>query len=158
MSDNRQITQQCAQANLHRALSLFIGRGRKHSVADIEAGTGISARTVSSWTANSEENRRNPTFADILVIADFLGGEDGRDGAIFMSNALEGTPYGAHVVERHVAPATDVITTLSNGSAAFLEAGIDHVFDHQEKARLKPWADKMIAILKPFSSHGAHNG
>lgn len=149
VSRDRLILQNVAAENIRRALQLHIGRGRRYSVSDIAAGTGLSERTVSSWISDSEP--KNPTFRDIQIIAHFLGEQDGQ---IMLGNALLGTPFRAHPVSRRTASAIEVVSTLVKGTAAFVDAGIDHVFNHVEKGRLKPWADQMISILLPFSSYG----
>lgn len=139
------ISPEAADEAVHRALTLFIGRGRAWSVTDIEAGTGIPVSTVQKWITPDPLERRRPKGCHLLLIAQFVGvaftdkllgpiGQGGRD-----LDAREGTP--GHVIAH-----------LAAGGAAFAEAGADGRFDHIDHGRLEPIADDMIQILTPFAS------
>lgn len=149
MSDTGLISQHCANDAVHKALSIFIGDGKKHTVGDVEAGTGIASRTVSSWIANSIENRRAPKFRDIIRIAQWLGA---TDGPIFLSKALGPAGFGAHNLEPQASDPGMIIATLVTGAGHFAARGADNVFCHRDQGALEPVADEMIAALVPFST------
>lgn len=60
MSDNTLIEQDCASQQIARAIGLFMGAGRKYSVADVSLGTNIPSRTLSGYIASGED-RRTPS-------------------------------------------------------------------------------------------------
>lgn len=140
-----------ASDTIYSALSIFIGDGKKHSVLDVEAGTGIPNRTVSSWIANSIENRRAPKMRDILRIAHWLGH---RDGLILMSKMMGPLGFGAHPLRPKAGDPGAIIATLTTGAGHFAVRGADNVYCHQDHGALEPIADEMIATLLQFSSRG----
>lgn len=145
-------TQDLADEAVYRALSLFIGDGRRYSVDDIEIGVpGLKARTVSSWIANSPENRRAPKARDIMRIAHFLG----HDGIVFLSKIFGPIGLGAHSLTPQAGDPGVIIATLAQGVSQFAIRGADNVFCHVDQGALEPVADQMIATLVPFSSKAA---
>jgi hypothetical protein len=55
VSDNTLIEQDCASQQIARAIGLFMGAGRKYSVADVSLGTNIPSRTLSGYIAPRDE-------------------------------------------------------------------------------------------------------
>ena len=152
MSTVPYLTQEMADEAVYRALSLFIGDGRRYSVDDIEIGIpGIKARTVSSWIANSVENRRAPKARDVMRIAHFLG----EDGPRFLSKVYGSIGMGAHSLSPKAGDPGVIIATLAQGVGQFAIRGADNIFCHVDHGALEPVADQMIATLVPFSSKGA---
>ena len=145
-------TQEMADEAVYRALSLFIGDGRRYSVDDIEIGVpGLKARTVSSWIANSPENRRAPKARDMMRIAHFLG----ADGPTFLSKVYGSIGLGAHSLTPQPGDPGMVIATLAQGVSQFAIRGADNVYCHVDQGALEPVADELIATLVPFSSRGS---
>lgn len=136
-----------ADEAVYRALSLFIGDGRRFSVDDIEIGIpGLKARTVSSWIAHSLENRRAPKGRDLLRIAHFLG----DDGPTFLSKAYGPIGIGAHSLDPKPGDPGRVIATIVGAAAKFAELGADGVYCHRDKCALEPITDELIATVQPF--------
>lgn len=151
MSGTSLISQEVADDAVYRALSLFIGDGKRFSVEDVEIGVpGLKARTVSSWIANAPENRRAPKFRDLLRIAHFLD----LDGATFLSKALAPIGLGTRSLTPMPGDPAVVIAKLAVGVSKFAERGADKVYCHVDHSALEPVADEMIATLTPFSTKG----
>ncbi|MEE2740781.1 MAG: hypothetical protein VYA35_05310 [Pseudomonadota bacterium] len=152
VSTSTQPSQVVADDAVYRALSLFIGDGRRYSVHDIEIGIpGLKARTVSSWIANAPENRRAPKMRDLIRIASFLG----EEGVVFLSKALGVIGLGAHSLTPRPGDPGMVIATLAQGVSQFAIRGADNVYCHVDQGALEPVADELIATLVPFSSRGS---
>lgn len=139
--------QEVAADAIHRALSLYIGRGRQYQADDIEDATGIPARTVSSWIAASPEDRRMPPTDKLLQIAAFLGPR-------FTSKLLGVAGQGAYSLDPEPSDPAALIATLLDGTNEFTKRGLDHHYCHVDRGVLEPMADRMIALLQPFSSKG----
>jgi hypothetical protein len=88
VSDNTLIEQDCASQQIARAIGLFMGAGRKYSVADVSLGTNIPSRTLSGYIASGED-RRTPSADKLLVLMHFFGIE-------FASKVLGVVGMGAH--------------------------------------------------------------
>lgn len=139
------ITQQGADDAVYRALSLFIGSGRRFSCDDIETGTGIPVRTVGSWIANAVENRRRPKAAHMLILQQFVG--------IELTNKLLGSigQGGRSLTPDDQAPGM-VVAKLSAGLQEFAQRAADGIYDHVDRAELEDDADMIIATVTPFAS------
>jgi len=140
-------TQEMADEAVYRALSLFIGDGRRYSVEDIEIGVpGLKARTVSSWIANSAENRRAPKARDLIRIAHFLG----DDGPTFLSKV-----YGCvglrvmHQTPQPNEPAV-IVARLMAGAATYAELGKDGRYCHRDRPLLERATDDMMDAMSAF--------
>lgn len=144
VSDNALIEQHCASQQIARAIGLFMGAGRKYSVADVSLGTGIPSRTLSSYIASGEE-RRTPAADKPLVLMHFFGTE-------FASKVLGSIGLGAHeVVVKHERPGA-VIATLAAATSMIADMATDGFIDHRERAQLELVADNVIATLQPFAT------
>lgn len=147
MSDNTLIEQDCASQQIARAIGLFMGAGRKYSVADVSLGTNIPSRTLSGYIASGED-RRTPSADKLLVLMHFFGIE-------FASKVLGVVGMGAHtLVVKHERPGA-VIATLCGATAMIADMAADGVIDHRERAQLEPIADKVIATLQPYATRKA---
>lgn len=145
--DKPLIEQDCASQQIARAIGLFVGAGRKYSVAEVAIGTGIPSRTVSSYIASGED-RRTPSSDKLLVLMHFLGIE-------FSSKVLGCIGIGAHDIEvKHDRPGA-VIATLAAATALIAEMATDGTIDHRERAQLEPVADKVIATMQSFATRTA---
>lgn len=142
-------TQDLADEAVYRALSLFIGDGRRYSVEDIEVGIpGLKSRTVSSWIASSPDNRRAPKARDIMRIAHFLG----QDGIVFLSKIYGQIGLGVHSLTPKAGDPGMVIATVVAAAAKFAELGADGVYCHRDQGALEPVTDQLIATVLPFST------
>jgi len=140
-------TQDAADAHIARALSLFMGDQRKHSVSEVSLATGIKSRTLWSWIAANPIDRSTIPGDKLLVLMGFLGTE-------FTSKVLSIIGQGAHSLQaEHGQPAV-VIAKLVTGVAEFAQRGSDNRFCHVDESALEPVADDMIEILTPFSTKG----
>jgi hypothetical protein len=148
VSGDALISQQAADEAVYRALSLFIGQGRRYSCDDIETGTGIAARTVGAWIANAIENRRRPKGSHLLILQQFIGLE--------LTNKLLGPiGQGGRPLQPDENEPSVVIAKLAAGVAEFAARGADGRFCHIDRAELEDDADMIIATVVPFSSRGA---
>ncbi len=71
------VSRSAAAEKIARALRLFIGRGRKYSVREVEIGAGVPARAIECamvMDADNEEWRRLPQ-EHLLSLQAFLGAE-----------------------------------------------------------------------------------
>lgn len=147
MTDIPLIEQDCAASSIVRALGLFMGNGRRHSVAEVSEMTGIPTRTLSSYIASGFD-RRTPTADKMLVLMHALGPE-------FSSKLLSAIGQGAHdLVMKHQQPNV-VIATLAGGTAMLAEMAADGTLDHRERLALEPVADEIIQTLLPFSTRSS---
>jgi hypothetical protein len=140
--DSSMISPQVAEDGICRAVGLFMGRGRAHSVEDVSLGTGIPARTLSAMIASGGD-RRCPSGCNLLLLCSFFGVE-------FTDRLLGVVGQGA----RDLHPSPDappmVIATLMAGAAEFAKAGADGRFCHVDRGELADDAAMMIQILEPF--------
>ena len=135
----------CVSPHVHRAISLFMGHGRRFSVEEVASATGINARTLYSYIAADPQDRRSPSADRILMLCGFFGAE-------FTSKLLSIVGQAAHDLHPNSKEPAVVIANLVNGAAAFAQRGADQRFCHIDQAALEPVADEMIQILEPFST------
>lgn len=131
-------------SEIHRAISLRMGRGREYSVEDVGTGTKIPARTLASYIA-AGDNRRTPSGPALLRLMGFFGAE-------FTTKVLSLVGMGAFYLEPEPNDPAIVIATLVEGASHFARRGADRVYCHNDQGALEPIADEMIATLTPFSS------
>jgi len=147
--DDGLLSDDAADEAVYRALTLFIGRGKRFSVEDIETGTNrlITASTVSKWITPNVGERRRPRGSCLLLLCQFIGVE--------FTNKLLG-PIGQG--GRDLNPTPDapaaVVATLMAGASEFAAKAVDGRYCHQDCGELEDDADQMIQILTPFSSRG----
>jgi hypothetical protein len=148
--DYIQLSEDGADEAIYRALSLFIGRGRKFSCEDIETGTEgrIKADTIQKWIAGDPVQRKRPSAAKVLLLQQFIGveltnkllapiGQGGRS-----LNAEEGSP-------------AVVLAHLTADVATIAGCGVAGAWNHTHNRDLERAADDAILILEPLSSRGA---
>ena len=150
VSETIQLTPEAADAHIYRALSLFIGSGRRYSVDDIETGTGIPARTVSAWVANAIENRRRPKGSHLLILQQFIGIE-------LTNKLLAPIGQGGRSLNPEPNDPGVVVAKLSAGLHEFAQRAVDGVYCHIDKGELEPEADMIIATMTPFASRSARS-
>lgn len=144
MNDTHLISQDVAEQQIARSISLFMGFNRKYSVKEVSMATGIAERTLSSYIGSGED-RRTPAADKMLLLMGFFGDE-------FTSKVLSAVNMGAHqLVLKHEAPMA-VVAALAAGCSAVASYAADGIFDHQDRAKLEPIADRLIATLQPFAS------
>lgn len=135
---------------IHRALCLFVGRGRAWSVEDlalalVAAGHEVTPRAVQSWIAGDPLERRTPDGPTLLKLFQVLR-------PAFTSKVLSAIGQGAHSLSAVAGSPAEIIAALTDGSAKFAIRGVDGVFCNLDKGELEGVADRMIEILTPFSS------
>jgi hypothetical protein len=144
VSNSTMISHAAADEAICKAVSLFMGRGRAHSVEDVAIGTGIPARTLSAMIASGGD-RRCPSGPNLLLLASFFG-------VTFTDRVLGCIGQGA----RDLDPAADapavIVATLMQGAAEFAKAGADGQFCHRDRGELADDAAMMIQILEPFTA------
>lgn len=144
MANETMISPEMAEAEICRSIGLFMGRGRQHSVSDVELATRIPARTLSAMIASGED-RRCPSGVNLILLCSYFGVE-------FTDRVLGVIGQGA----RDLNPAADapsvVVAKLMAGAAEFARAGADGRYCHVDRAELQDDATMMIAILEPFAA------
>lgn len=144
MSNEGLISTAGVDDEIARAVGLFMGRGRRFSVADVAMVTGINARTLQSYIA-SNEDRRTPSYEQLFTLMQFFGPQ-------FTSKVLGWIGQGAHSLTPEATDPGMVIATLAQGVSQFAIRGADNHFCHVDQGELEPVADQLIATLVPFSS------
>lgn len=144
MANETMISPEMAEAEICRSISLFMGRGRQHSVADVELATRIPARTLSAMIASGED-RRCPSGVNLLLLCSFFGIE-------FTDRVLGAVGQGARDLNPSAEMPSMVVAKLMAGAAEFARAGADGRYCHVDRAELQDDATMMIAILEPFAS------
>lgn len=139
------LSPEAADAHVFRCLSLLIGRGKRFSVNDVHIGTGIPARTISSWLAAGED-RREPKAHHLLLLFGFFGIE-------FSSKVLGQVGQ----IARHIDPAdsmkpAQIVGEVLSALAVLGQAATDNRIDHTEAPACRDAADRIIAAVVPLSS------
>lgn len=146
MSNETLISPDCASTAIAQSIGLFIGRGRKFSVDEAAAGTGIAARTIRSYIASGEE-RRAPSSENLLILSHFLG----RD---FTARLLGNIGQGSFDLDPAPGAPGHVIATLVKVASVFADLGSDQIFCNIDKGKLSPLADLAVSVLIPFTTKG----
>lgn len=90
---------------LRRALNLYVGRGRRHSVEELAEGAGVSKRSIQAALAPiNDENYRPLALENLASISKFLG-------APFVSAYLELCGLGAFELMDGQIPLPKVLTS-----------------------------------------------
>jgi len=147
VTNSTMISPEAAEEALCRAVGLFMGRGRAHSVEEVSIGTGIPARTLSAMIAQGGD-RRCPSGCNLLLLASFFG-------VAFTDRLLGAIGQGARDLEPTADAPGVVIATLMAGAAEFAKAGADGRFCHVDRGDLADDAAMMIQILEPFTAPSA---
>lgn len=138
------ISQHAADDALFATIALFMGRGRRFSVKDVELGTGISERTLSAMIALDPESRRAPSGRNLLLLMSFFGVE-------FTDRLLSHIDQGA----RDLNPAADapgmVVAGIMSCAAEFARAGADNKFCSRDLHELRDDAITLIQLVEPFA-------
>lgn len=144
MANDTMISQHAADDALVATIALFMGRGRRWSVKDVEIGTGISERTLSAMIALDPESRRAPSGRNLLLLMSFFGVE-------FTDRLLSHVGQGA----RDLNPAPDapgvVIAGIMSAAAEFARAGADNQFCSRDRRELRDDAVTLIQLVEPFA-------
>lgn len=132
---------------LFRALTLFIGRGRRHGVEDVCAGTSIPSSTIGKWLTPDPLQRRRPKAADLSRVAQFLGLD-------FLNKWWGPFGFGARPLEPEEGSPGVVMAHLTKDIAKIANCGATGAWNHTHHRDLEHAADDMIQILTPLSSLG----
>ena len=132
---------------VHDMLRLFVGRGKRWSVVDLEAASGVAARAIECARCEPGDPEHRPLDREQLFSVMSALGSIAQ--SVILSR-LMGT--AAHDVEPIELDPARLLTLLSEGGTEFIKRGIDGVFDNPDRGALRPFADDMIAALTPFSS------
>lgn len=141
------ITPELADAAIYRALSLFMGDGRKFSVEDVAIGTSIPARTLYGFVASGPEDRRRPKGWHLLTLQQFFG-------VAFTDKLLSPIGQGGRSLEAEEGSPGVVMAHLTRDLAQIAGCGVNGAWNHTHERQLEKAADDAILILTPLSSLG----
>lgn len=131
---------------MQEILCLFVGRGRKFSVVELSAASGVAERQIEcAKRAPGDIEHRHLKFEEAASILSVIGVP-----AQNMFLERMGTKAQPRDQVEH-APGT-VMAILSTGTAEFVKRGIDGIYCRRDRGELRETADKMIETLTPFSS------
>lgn len=145
--NNALITPEEADRAIYRALTLFIGRGRRYSVEDIAIGTGIPGSTIAKWLTPDPLQRRRPKGSHLLVIRQYIGVE-------FTNKELEAIGQGGRALHAEEGSPGLVMAHLTRDLAQIAGCGVSGSWNHTHERDLEEAADDAITILTPLSSRG----
>lgn len=70
------VSRSAAYDRLHRAMMMFVGRGKRHPVAEVAKGTGISDSVLYGWLAGPDsQDWRHPHAGHLLTLCGYIGPE-----------------------------------------------------------------------------------
>jgi len=142
MSDTPPICQETAQATLTDALNLFVGRGRRYSLASLAAATGIGERTLKSY----QQGEATPGYPHLLRLLAVLPVEFG-DAVL--------APAGVGRLQRIEGEEPDGFTAMEQvcRRAAMLGSALaDRKIDHRERLQLLPEIRALAAEMTAFAA------
>lgn len=123
---------------------------KQYTVVDLARLTRLKERTIRSYMANDEGERREPSLSAALSLASVLG-DNAVNAVLSLINyggarALNGTDEDSPMA---------LVACLMDGLNHLTQAAADGEFDNGERTDLRPIVDQMIAKLVPLSSAGA---
>ena len=128
-----------ARALIRQQMRLFMGRGRRYSVAAISQGTGIPLWQLNQAMIDPQDVKHRPlppeSFLSLVLFlgADFLQPIAARCGlGVFDQPALDACPR---------AMAAD----NTEDNATLVRAAMDGIFDGEERPSLRECGNRMIA-------------
>ncbi len=137
MSNPAAIVQDVAAGAMRRALGLFVGQGRAHSIDAVAAATEIPERTLRSYQAGEA----TPGLANLYRIKAVLPPAFANELL-----ALSGLG-GARRLDSSAKAAAIVMTELATETALFAKALQDGRLDHIERAELRRTLPALIEDL-----------
>jgi hypothetical protein len=146
MSNPILIAHDVAQDRLADALRLFIGFGRRYSVAAVAVGTGVPERTLQSYCSG----QATPGLANLLTLMAFLPPE-------FTAMLIEPAGLaGVHRIDKTDPCHHTALAEALRTAAAVAEALRDGKVDHREQAEILPIARRTVTALQGYLAH--HSG
>lgn len=135
------ISRDAAWDRWHRAMMLFVGKGKRHTVDEARKGTGISASVVYGWLAGpTSQDWRNPHLGHVLSVMGFLGPE-------FSTEIVKLASQGAFwLPDTDETPPGVVAADLSEDTAAVTRAAADGKFDAAERRALGPVGRHLMVV------------
>lgn len=139
MTIHAEITQDVAAGRVEDALRRRVGRGKRYSFKTLSEHTGISERTLLSYTQGTA-----PGLAAFMTLCSFFGAGFASEvmGAAGFSVKDEGDETPEHM---------QVMTSLCSVATALSAALEDGKVDHREAAALREPAQNLIEKLEPLT-------
>lgn len=141
------VSHDVAASRLQRALNLFVGRGRDHTVAGVADAAMIKERTLRSYT----EGSATPGFHMFLSLAKVLGPR-------WVNEILALIGMRAEMLSEADESASTVQISLAKAQLLIAEAMADGEIDHVERrtlpAMLRSLAEQLLAWAKQLEDEG----
>lgn len=125
MADAALIGQEAAARAIADALRLWVGAGRRYSLAAVAAAGGIPERTVKSYRAGET----TPSFANFLTLAGVLGPQ-------FFNACLRGLPFEVRATDPDDTTPQELLADVCGFSAGLAQALADGRIDHRERPEI----------------------
>jgi hypothetical protein len=121
------------------ALGIYVGRGRRYSVAELAKGTGVPQRVIECFKsyAYGHPDYRPLHFGAVLSITLFLGSD-------FTNEWLRLAGQGAFDLPDDLPSPGDLAADTSEDSAKVVRAAIDGTFDASERRDLPAVGARMM--------------
>lgn len=134
------IARATAENAFRRAINLFVGRGRRYSVAQLAKGSGVPARMIDSFRAyeHGHPDYRRLHFGQVMSIARFLGSE-------FTNEWLHLADQGAFDLPDDEPDPGELAADNSDDNATVVRAAVDGEFDNEERRDLKVVGKRMMS-------------
>ncbi|KRS17512.1 hypothetical protein RIdsm_02515 [Roseovarius indicus] len=143
MSNNPLIPHELAVTRLQDALRLRVGRGKRYSVQGLADAARIKPRTIESYLSGDATPGLNGFISLCAVL-----------GPAFTSDVLAEAGLVARSADADEPEHMRAISLMSEGTRMIADALADGYVDHQERAKIKPHADRIIAIMEPLARTG----
>lgn len=143
MSKSTIIPQETAASAIERALRIRVGRGKLYSYQGLSEATGIAVRTLESYVQGS-----TPGLGALLSLCQVLGPS-------FTSDVLSPAGMTAQPASESEAEHMRVVGLMGALTAEIAEAQADGHIDHQERARMRPFAQQLSEALHPLTQDEA---
>lgn len=129
--NNLIVSRSAAYDRFHRAMMMFVGRGKRHGVADVAKGTGISASVLYGWLAGPEsQDWRHPHAGHLLSLCGFIGPE-------FTTELLQPISQGAFwLPDVDTVPPGELAADLSEATADVTRRAADGEFCSNDRRAL----------------------
>lgn len=141
MSNGPIIPHDLAVQRLQDALRILVGRGKKYSVQGVAEATGIKARTIESYLSGDA----TPGMNGLLSLCSVLGPS-------FTSDVLAPCGQVARAADTDAPEYMRAISMMGEGCSILADALADGYVDHQERARIKPFAVEILPVIQAMAS------
>jgi hypothetical protein len=112
---------------LRKALSIYVGIGKRYSVKELCRGTGVDARVIETWQSSGEDYRE-PKLSAILSVAKFLGPDFTADILAIVGQGAFALPTGAidcaELMKGATSSAGLVVACLADGDCSADDARV----------------------------------